>query len=273
MYGSHNSRRVGLATATFSLAALLAVLSWNQFRGADDEDRHIALNAARSIATRIDMQFGGIEKLLDELSGAVSTDPIDIDANDALLRRVKSEQSRAIANIFLLTLDGRNIGNAEGQHAGAGDRAYFQRALASGSLVAGDPIRSRSNLGWVIPVARPVKDRSGEMRGVLVVAIYLEDFREMLGPNEFPADWVVRVFTENATEVTSVSNVSATTGWDSNRTGNVARQLRIREGSEVVNIDGNMSRVVAFSRARSVSWMVAVGLPPEAGPVRIAKGL
>ena len=272
MNGSHRSRRVGLAAATLSLAALLAAISSTQFRGGDGGDRHLALNAARSIAARINMQFGGIEKLLDELSGAVSTDPVDMDANDAILRRAKSEQSRAIANIFLLTLDGRNIGNAEGQHPGGGDRAYFRRALASGSLVAGDPIRSRSNLGWVIPVARPVKDSRGDIGGVLVVAVYQKEFREMLGPNEIPTDWVVRVFTDNAVEVATVSNVSAAMAWDSNRTGNVARQLRLKEGSEVVNIDGNMSRIVAFSRAQRVPWMVSVGLPPEVGPVRIAKG-
>ena len=219
------------------------------------------------------MQFGSLESLLGEISGAVSTDPKDVDDNDALLRRTKFKQPSAIANIFLLSLDGRNIGNAEGQHAGAGDRAYFQRALAGDSLVAGDPIRSRSNLGWVIPVARPVKNDHGEMQAVLVVAIFLEDFRELLGSNELPPGWVIRIFTDNETEVTTVSNVSAAPGWDSNRTGNVASQLRRKEGSEVVNVDSNLTRVVAFSRTHRVPWLVSVGMPAEVGTMRVAKGL
>ena len=64
--------------------------------------------------------------------------------------------------------------------ARAGDRAYFRRVVGGESLVVGDPIVSRSNVGWVIPVARPVKDRRGEMQAVVVVAISLDGFRDWI---------------------------------------------------------------------------------------------
>jgi hypothetical protein len=90
---------------------------------------------------------------LNRLSAELSTNPNDVDTNDALLRREQSQLPKSIANILLLSNDGRNIGNAVGRHASAGDRDYFKRATAGDQLVVEAPIRSRSDVGWVIPVA------------------------------------------------------------------------------------------------------------------------
>ena len=261
-----------IAAAVVALVVLIGAGLGSQSSTEHSEARHRALSAARSVAAKIDVHFSGLENLLSGLSVAVSTDPKDVDANDALLRRVKSELPGAIANIFLLSLDGRNIGNAVGQHASAGDRDYFKRVLAGDPLVVGDPIRSRSNVGWVIPVARPVKDGGGAMRAVLVVATSLDGIRELIGASELPTGGLVRIVANNEVEVATISDAAAEIGSDLNRMGNATRQIKLEEGSEVVTLYSNVTRIVGFSRAHRVPWLVAVGLPVEIGPVRVAKG-
>ena len=117
---------------------------------------------------------------------AISTNPGDVDSNDAILRNLKSELPSSVANIFILSRDGRNIGNAVGQHASAGDREYFQKAMAGTPLVVGTPIFSRSNLGRVLPIARPVRNSAGEIQAVLVVAIFLGSLADVIGINDLP---------------------------------------------------------------------------------------
>jgi hypothetical protein len=111
------------------------------------------------------------------------------------MRREKTELLRSIANILLLSLDGQNIGNAVGRHASAGDREYFKRASAGDRLVMGLPIHSRSGLGWVIPIARPVSSDTGAIRGVLVVAVFVDSFRDLISANELHGNRMWRPMT------------------------------------------------------------------------------
>jgi hypothetical protein len=261
-----------LIAVVLPLLALIGIGLRGESRTEQTEARHRALSAARSVAARLDVHFRDLENLLTGLSDAVSTNPNDIDANDALLRRVKSEMPSAIANILLLSLDGRSIGDAVGQHASAGDRDYFHRALAGDTLVVGDPIRSRSNLGWVIPVARAVKNSVGETQAVLVVATSVDGIRALIGADELPAGGLVRIVTNNEIEVATISNVPASSGIDLNRLGNAARQIKLKEGTERVTLSSNVTRTVGFSRAHRVPWLIAVGLPIEPGAMRLAEG-
>jgi hypothetical protein len=260
-----------VAAAALVLVALISTALLGQFRTAHTEARHRALGAARSIAHKIDAQFVDLESLLSRLSVKVSTNPKDVDANDALLRSEQSELPKSIANILLLSPDGRNIGNAVGQHASAGDRDYFKRALAGDPLVVGPPIRSRSDLGWVIPVARRVSGTGGTVQAVMVVAIFADSFRESLGTNELPMGSLVRIAADNEIEVALLSNGSAAIGSDLNRMGSVPRQFRLMEGSELLTLNGNLVRVIGFSTTRRAPWLVTVGLPAEVDSVRIAE--
>jgi hypothetical protein len=45
--------------------------------------------------------------------------------------------------------------------------------------------------------------------------------------------------------------------------GNVPRQFRLTEGSELVTLNGKAVRVIGFSRTQRVPWLVTVGLPVE----------
>jgi hypothetical protein len=277
-------RGVGVATlrsislkwvALLTVAGLSVVLIvfgfWPRFHVEHAGARYLALSSAQKVALSIDAQFGGIEDMLSGISVAVSTNPDDIDANDALLRRIKPGLPKFVANIFLLTLDGTNIGNAVGNHASVGDRDYFQRALAGDRLVVGVPIRSRSDLGWVVPVAQPVFDSAGKMRAVLAVAIFADSLPDLIGAYGLPKGAVVRVVAENEIEIALFSGESTIIGPDDSRMGSSIRQFRLTEGSEVVNLHNNITRIVGFSRTRRAPWLVTVGLRGESPSVSTAK--
>jgi hypothetical protein len=135
--------------------------------------------------------------------------------------------------------------------------------LAGDHLVVEFPIRSRSDLGWVIPVARPIFDRGGKMQAVLAVAIFADSLREIIGTDELPEASIVRVVTENEIEVVLFSSKSAVIAPDASRMGSAVRQFRLAEGSEVIHLHNNLTRIVGFSRTRRVPWLVTVGLPVE----------
>jgi hypothetical protein len=53
--------------------------------------------------------------------------------------------------------------------------------------------------------------------------------------------------------------------------GSPARQFRLTEGSEVVNLHSNLTRIVGFSRTQRAPWLVTVGLPVDGRPASGAK--
>jgi len=103
------------AAAVISCVVLLGMGLHSQSRTNHAEARHRALSDVQLVAAKIDMYFGALDYLLTGLSMAISTKPSDVDANDAILRHLKSELPSSVANIFVLSRDGRNIGNAVGQ--------------------------------------------------------------------------------------------------------------------------------------------------------------
>jgi hypothetical protein len=261
------------AFAALPAVALIGTLLWSHALTERSDQRHLALRAAQSVARKIDVYFGGLEILLREIGAAVSTNPNDVDVNDALLQCLKSELPRSVANILILALDGRNIGNAVGQHAGAGDRDYFQMAVATGHLVVGEPIQSRSDLGWVIPVAWPVLNNGGDVQAVLVVAVFLDSFRDVIASDGLPNGSIVRIVNRNEIELAVVSNESVAIGPHVRRLGSAARQFRLVEGSEIVKLYGGLTRVVGFSRTQRIPWLVAVGLSPYTASATVAEEL
>src|SRR5262249_14376036 len=130
--------------------------------------------------------------------------------------------------------------------------------------------RSRSNLGWVIPVATPLKNGAGEIRAVLAAATSLDGFRAMVDIDGLPPGSVVRIVDGDGNEVTTVASDPAA-GAELLRLGNPARQFRLEHGSEVVTLPGSVTRVVGFATTRRASWLITVGLPVAAA-VRVANG-
>jgi len=92
-----------------------------------------------------------LENLLAGLSRAVSTNPADTSANDALSGSSSPNCPILSSNNLLFSLDGNTIGTSMDSAVGrlhGGDRAYFQGVLAGQRLSIGDVVRGRLTAEW-----------------------------------------------------------------------------------------------------------------------------
>src|SRR5580700_10439111 len=107
------TRLLGLVIATVvPFTALIGGGLWNQWRGDQAQAFRSTLIEARLLAARVDDQITELDNLLVGLSHAVSANPDDIEANDAVLRLTKAQLPDYIGSLLLSAPDGRNIGTS-----------------------------------------------------------------------------------------------------------------------------------------------------------------
>ena len=134
-----------VAAAVLPFLVLIGAGLWNQSRTEQAEALNRALGDARVLAAQVDDHLGNLENLMVGLGHAVSTNPADAAANDALLHDLKAELPDYIADITVALPDGENIGSASGQRYRVGALPFFGRVLA-GESTAGC-FRSRTPSG------------------------------------------------------------------------------------------------------------------------------
>jgi hypothetical protein len=132
------------------LAALMTAALWSQWQNDRAAAADRAAHEARILASEVDDHISALENLLAVLVKAVSFDPADRSANDALLRKVQADLSDFDSHIFLFDPDGNNIGTSASRRPppNAHDRTYFREAMADHKPALGDPILVRSG-HWI----------------------------------------------------------------------------------------------------------------------------
>jgi hypothetical protein len=128
-----------VAAAAVPFLILISVGLWNQSRTQQVQALQRAHAEARVIAARVDDHLGNLENLMAGLALAVSTKPSDVEANDALLGRLRPDLPRYIATVFLAALDGENIGNVSGRRYNIRDRDYFSACSRASVLWSATP--------------------------------------------------------------------------------------------------------------------------------------
>lgn len=92
MFQSIRLRLLGLVLAAVTpFAMLIGGGIWDQWRIEQAQALQFALSEARSVAAQVDDHIGSLESLLAGLTQAISLDPADTEANDAVLKRVMAE--------------------------------------------------------------------------------------------------------------------------------------------------------------------------------------
>jgi diguanylate cyclase (GGDEF)-like protein/PAS domain S-box-containing protein len=264
LLSSIRARLLGLVlAAVIPLAALIACGLWGQWQSERASALQRATHEARLLAAQVDDHITYLDSLLTGLSKAVSTDPADTAANDAFLRKVKSELPGYIANVFLFSLDGTNIGSSadpKRERPNGRGMPCFEGVLAGQSLAVGDPLLARSGR-WVVNVARPVTDETGQMRAVLAVGPVLDNFQDSLKRFVLPEGSIITIVSDKGIVIASSHPSQSWIGSKVNWT-HLAQRIARREGSDIARwyqSDG-AERVTGFSTAHRVPWLVQIGI-------------
>ena len=256
--------------------ALIGTGLWTQWSADQDQALQSALGEARLLAAQVDNQLGNLQNLLAGLSPAVSTNPADAEANDAVLRKVKEELPSYVSNLLLSSVNGRNIGTSGGSAGGrsyVGDRDFFRSILSGERLAIGEPIHGRSTGKWVTTIARPVTDESGELRAVLSAGILLERFQDALNTHALPAGSVVQIINEFGIVVTRNVDSAKWVGRNLSSDPRVARHRAARETSEATRWADNVDRITGSATANLIPWLVSVGLPIDVALANVVSRL
>jgi diguanylate cyclase (GGDEF)-like protein/PAS domain S-box-containing protein len=277
LLSSIRTRLLGLVVATvFPFTALIGAGLWNQWRIDQATAFERALNEARLLAAQVDDHIGNLDNLMMGVSRAVSTNPADVLANDALLQKVKAELPNFVSNVLVFALDGTNIGTSADPTNGrpyAAPRAYFQQVMAGQRLAIGDVVRTQFNDQWVVTVARPIKDDAGRLLAVLAVGTRLEHFQEALRVRALPAGSVVRIVNEHGIVLAHSQNGPNWVGRDLSKSDHVARHIAAKKASEIARWSDDVERITGSSTAHDVPWLISVGLPTDIAFAAVASRL
>jgi diguanylate cyclase (GGDEF)-like protein/PAS domain S-box-containing protein len=268
------SQLLGLvAAAAVPFLVLIGVALWIQYRTAQTEALDRAYSEARVIAAEIDDHLGNLENLTLGLSRAVGLTPADRAANDALLSGLKAQLPGFINDVAVIGLDGETIGSASGDHYSIADRDYFREVLAGTPFAIGDPVLSRQNDQWIFPIARPVRDASGELRAVIVIGTLISKFQDAIRVDQLPRGSIVRVLNDAGILVGSFPDTPSRVGSDLSHLDAVARHLREKEAGELSTWSDNVPRFTGYSTAHRAPWLISVGVPTEVASAGITTRL
>jgi diguanylate cyclase (GGDEF)-like protein/PAS domain S-box-containing protein len=272
MFSSIRSRLLGLVLATIvPLTALIACGLWSQWHADEDLANERAVVEARLLAAKVDDHLGNLESLLAGLRRAVSTNPADMFANDALLWRAKnefeSEFPGLIGNLQLFLPDGTDIGRSTNDPKRRAfdvrDRKYFQQILAGQRLAVGDVVRGRVSGQWVMQVGRSIDDQAGRLRAILSVSILLQNFQNALKVDGLPPGSIVTIVNEHGTLLTRNVDFENWVGRDVSNLADVSGRFAAKEMAKVVVWSDNVERMTGSALTQRAPWLVSVGMPTQ----------
>lgn len=258
--------------------ALVGYGLWSQYRTDQATVAQQAVAEARVLAGQLDDHIGNLENLLAGLSEAVSTDPRDVDANDALLRTVSARQPAFVAHINLFTTDGTNIGTSSDPAAWRPkptERRYFLQVLAGQRLSIGEVFNGKGTGRWLIDIASPVEDKVGHLRGVLAVGTWLEQLPDALRMQALPPNSIVTVVSDAGIVIARSVDAESWIGRDTNNWKNSQAFHTSDCGAALLNwsLSDKVSRVTTFASAHRVPWRVVVGIPTDEAFASVLKRL
>ncbi len=276
---SIRSRLLALVVATVIPFTLLAGAGlWSRWHNEEAVAIAQAVNEARVLAAQVDDHLGTLESLLVGLSEAVSTNPADTAANDALLQRVKSKLPDYVAHVTVFAADGTNIGTSADPKRGrvqGRDRAFFSQAMIGQHLAIGDVARGPLSGEWVVGVGRPLTDPAGRVLGVLTVGTWLARFQEALRIPELPKGSIVTIVNQKGIVVARSVDGAKWIGRDVSSWRDLASHFDMEAGSQITrwSSDG-VERITAFAAVRRAPWVISVGQPTNAAfaqvPLRLS---
>jgi signal transduction histidine kinase len=256
------SARLILLVLALALPLNLVIVGviWNLVNRADEAQRTSLLYTARSIAAGVDAELGNFIALAESLTRSPALLGDNLDAFEAEARREFPKGGGAW--VLVADMNGQQLINTLAQPGEPLPRLNplaieaQQRALATGSIVISDVLRSPVAQDWVADIEVPIFKNGQPFRG-LAVGIRGREFLPLLSAPDIPKNWLASVIDgqgrfiarvpKGATEVGQL----ASQGW---------RAIKDRTGLfEYASLEGD-ALIHANARPSLSSWAVGVAV-------------
>ena len=273
----HPARLLGWSLALVNLfVAGMAYMALHESRDQyRDRARFSADNLSRLIEQSLGARFAVIDQALnavvDEAERELELGKLQTGALEACLRRHQARVRGLDAMRFADAEGAIVLGTAvvPGSRVSIADRDYFQRLRedAAAGLVLSRPARGRISGKWVIMLARGIRARSGQFRGVVYAVLTLDEVARFfssleLGPHGAVAlrNLEMRVLARFPDPVGPASYVDSVSV-------SAAMRQAILSGQHAGSLDDNvgpdgLQRTVSFHTIEGYPLFVAVGLSP-----------
>lgn len=256
-----------LVAVPLLLLAMAALINAKQeYDQAQNGALEQAAALAQQAAARLDEHYEYLDLFLAAVGEVARATLLHAQDGDPGLTRLIHAMPQHVTGISILALDGRMIASttaAPEQRAkiNVADRTYFKEALASGRLVVGEPVHSRTTDLWVSIAGRPVYDDNGRAAGVVSSSARLDRIQTMLVPTGLPHGTLMTVFNQQGIGIASTAEPVAVIGRDIAKSATVRRALSEKRFSAKTEASDGQVRLVAYAAGSKLPWIVEVGLP------------
>jgi diguanylate cyclase (GGDEF)-like protein/PAS domain S-box-containing protein len=266
---------IGLRLALLALALGLPFIAYvggsavRQASIARDYAQQRTLALAHVVAARVDDVVGDNLTVLALVRHGVALDASASRANDAFLAKLRPDLPRAVQNIGVWTLDGRNVGmlNRTGANAGLSiaNRGYFRRAVQTSATAIEGPLASDDNADPVVVFARPVVGPAGNVTGVVTLSTDLRQMQPMLDlGGAVPAQTVISIVNADGVVLARSVDPGRWIGMSVGNVGKARQHMASREGVDETTGADNVPRIAGYTQAKRTPWHVFVGMPADA---------
>ena len=184
-----------LAVGAF-LAATLQVGRTRVDEAAVDELQNLTINLERYYFTRLQSADLVLQSAAEHYATMGRVDNVDLFTPVLKVLRQRLPEAPPLR---ATDPEGRVIygEGAPGPSVSVAQRQFFKESRVNPGLVIGLPLKSRVSNRWVLPIARQLRDASGDFAGVVYVTLELDDFTSVLGELKIGKRGVITIFNDH----------------------------------------------------------------------------
>lgn len=266
---------VGRLRVQLVLLVLAAVVPIAGFAVADGLARRVEdrRHAAEGVARAADLAAAEIARVLEgtrqALIAAAHLDSVQAGGGPGCHRQLEPLVGHSILyiNMIVVSPDGRVTCSGIPLRAPVrvGDRVWFRRVVASQRFTVGTYTIERIGQRPVVPVAYPVFDAAGRLRGVVAAALSVDYLRDLVAVARTPPGGSILVIDDEGTIVTRHPHPEL---WRGRSVPDEPLVAAILAGREVGDLDFEGADGV-----RRLHGVARVGVPEQTGSLFVSVGV
>ena len=251
--------------------AFAALSLYDDYRDAVNGAIEQGERRAQRVAERLEQHVAAILALLPAVEIAIADDLRAEARNDERLRRLLGSVGlgETVARIVVFSRRGNVIAATFEDpklraSTNVADREHFRQVLATRAAAIGQPVQSRVTGEWILPIAGPVLDASGEVIAVTVFAAPLSALEASLRHSGGDPNSMVAVVTDRGI---GLARIPDSTGWWGVDVSGLPQYRVARAGGTVRGEVASREGVRQYGASVPVAnapWQVFAGTPVNA---------